>query len=74
VISVMFHSGVQVQGQDDRLWLSSLPLMRSIFGKISLWVESFRGLRVWIVLWDVVWGGAGRGGVEVFVSRILRVY
>jgi hypothetical protein len=27
-------------------------LMRSIFGRICLWVESFRG---WFVLWDVVW-------------------
>jgi hypothetical protein len=44
------------RGKRIRLWLSSLSLMRSIFGRISLWVERFRGLGVWIVLWDVVWG------------------
>jgi hypothetical protein len=32
--------------------------MRSMFRKIGLWVESFRGLGVWFVLWDVVWGGS----------------
>jgi hypothetical protein len=45
------------RGKRIRLWLSFMPLMRSIFGRISLWVESFRPLGGWIVLWDVVWGG-----------------
>jgi hypothetical protein len=31
------------RGKRIRLWLSSLPLVRSIFGRISLWVEFFRG-------------------------------
>jgi hypothetical protein len=38
--------------------LSHMHEMRSIFGRISLWAESFRGLGVWFVLWDVVWGGS----------------
>lgn len=50
--------GFGSKGKRIRLWLSSLPLMRSIFGRISMWVVSCRGLGV--DLFCGMLSGAGR--------------
>lgn len=43
--ALMWGSGPR--GKRKRLWPSFLPLMRSIIGRITLWVSSIRGLGFW---------------------------
>jgi hypothetical protein len=60
--------GFGSKGQEDKIVAFLSALDEVTFGRISLWVESFRGLGVWIVGCSL-----GRVAVEVFVSRILSV-